>query len=103
MRSLKEIEVNSYYGAKLSYGELFSVLSGKTPPFLQEPVANSQTTDPQDVGRGVLFVEKRRGKTRFIKFVAPLYKIELRGRSPLFRSILLKTGSTNYFQINYEN
>ncbi len=87
----------------LTYGELFTILSGKIPAFLQESVDSCSSEDPIVLDRGVLFVEKRREKTRFVKFVAPLFKIELDGRFPLFRSILLKTGSTNYFQINYEN
>jgi len=87
----------------LTYGELFDVLSGRVPHFIQESVSESSSEEPIILEDGVLFVKKRRGEIRFIKFVAPLYAIELDGRAPHFRSILLKSGSTNYFQINYEN
>ncbi len=87
----------------LNYGELFTLLSGMVPPFLQVKLNSLEQNGSNRTENDSLFVVKKRGVVKSVNYYTAEYTLTLeRGRSELFDNIKLELPHENYFQIRYE-
>jgi hypothetical protein len=87
----------------LSYGELFTLLSGTPPDFIADELESCSDEDTLSLEDGLLTVDIRRGRVKETVYISDLITIEMgRRRGELFRSVRLDTGDKNYFLVEYE-
>ncbi len=88
---------------RLKYSELYTILSGRMPAFLNDAVSSLSGKDSVAVGGDTLSVIRKRGEIRELNLATPEFTLSLSGgKDTIFRQIRLETGRRNYFQIRYE-